>query len=90
MGNCIGQRNYRSFLGMLFMVPFQCAFVFSLSIVHIVKGGLPIERYPVNIGLIIFTFIWMLSVGGMFAFHFFVLVAQNMTTNEHVTYYVFK
>lgn len=84
MANCIGKNNYRPFLGVLFFVPIQCAYVFSFSIVHIVKGGNPLEKYPMNIALIIFTFIWMWSVGGMFAFHFAVLVCRNMTTNEYV------
>ncbi|CAL1398507.1 unnamed protein product [Linum trigynum] len=93
VGQCIGLRNYRFFFMFVFSTTLLCIYVFAFSWVYIrrimssedisiVKAML---KTPASIVLIIYTFISMWFVGGLTAFHLY-LISTNQTTYENFRY----
>ncbi|CAN8266330.1 unnamed protein product [Cochlearia groenlandica] len=93
VGQCIGLRNYRFFFMFVFSTTLLCIYVFAFCWVYIRKitesehttiwkGML---KTPASIVLIIYTFISMWFVGGLTAFHLY-LISTNQTTYENFRY----
>ncbi|GFS34360.1 DHHC-type zinc finger family protein [Actinidia rufa] len=93
VGQCIGLRNYRFFFMFVFSTTLLCIFVFSFCWVYI-KRIMDSEettiwkamiKTPASIVLIVYTFISVWFVGGLTAFHLY-LISTNQTTYENFRY----
>ncbi|KAK9120271.1 hypothetical protein Scep_018364 [Stephania cephalantha] len=93
VGQCIGKRNYRFFFMFISSTTVLCLYVFSFCWVNIRKI---MESYhcnlwkallksPVSGVLILYTFIAAWFVGGLTAFHVY-LICTNQTTYENFRY----
>uniref|UniRef100_A0A7N0TZI5 S-acyltransferase n=1 Tax=Kalanchoe fedtschenkoi TaxID=63787 RepID=A0A7N0TZI5_KALFE len=86
-------RNYRFFFMFVFSTTLLCIYVFTFCRVYIKKimVGEDITiwkamiKTPASIVLIIYTFISMWFVGGLTAFHLY-LISTNQTTYKNFTY----
>ncbi|KAM0947143.1 putative protein S-acyltransferase [Dioscorea sansibarensis] len=93
VGQCIGKRNYRFFFMFVSSTTMLCLFVFSLCWVNLKKTmnahecnlWQAVMRSPVSGILIIYTFIAAWFVGGLTAFHMY-LICTNQTTYENFRY----
>ncbi|KAJ4823198.1 putative protein S-acyltransferase 7 [Turnera subulata] len=93
VGQCIGLRNYRFFFMFVFSTTLLCIYVFAFCWVYIrkIKESEDISIWkamihtPASIVLIIYTFISMWFVGGLTAFHLY-LISTNQTTYENFRY----
>lgn len=93
VGQCIGLRNYRFFFMFVFSTTLLCIYVFAFCWVYIrriMEGEQTtiwkaMVRTPASIVLIIYTFISMWFVGGLTAFHLY-LISTNQTTYENFRY----
>jgi len=93
VGQCIGQRNYRYFFMFVFSTTILCIYVFAFCWVYIKKIMEDREinvwramlKTPASIVLIIYTFIAVWFVGGLTAFHIY-LISTNQTTYENFRY----
>ncbi|KAL4332388.1 hypothetical protein GQ457_07G000770 [Hibiscus cannabinus] len=93
VGQCIGLRNYRFFFMFVFSTTLLCIYVFAFSWVYIRRIMASEEttiwramlKTPASIVLIIYTFISMWFVGGLTAFHLY-LISTNQTTYENFRY----
>ncbi|KAG0488173.1 hypothetical protein HPP92_006751 [Vanilla planifolia] len=93
VGQCIGLRNYRFFYMFVFSTTLLCIYVFAFCWVYIKKIMDSEEssiwkamgKTPASIVLIIYTFIAVWFVGGLSAFHFY-LISTNQTTYENFRY----
>ncbi|KAK9272224.1 hypothetical protein L1049_002595 [Liquidambar formosana] len=93
VGQCIGLRNYRFFFMFVFSTTLLCIYVFAFCWVYI-KRIMEAEettiwkamgKTPASIVLIVYTFISMWFVGGLTAFHLY-LISTNQTTYENFRY----
>ncbi|XP_021895726.1 LOW QUALITY PROTEIN: probable protein S-acyltransferase 7 [Carica papaya] len=93
VGQCIGLRNYRFFFMFVFSTTLLCIYVFAFCWVYI-RRIMGMEettiwramiKTPASIVLIIYTFISMWFVGGLTAFHLY-LISTNQTTYENFRY----
>ncbi|KAH7847578.1 hypothetical protein Vadar_027753 [Vaccinium darrowii] len=93
VGQCIGLRNYRFFFMFVFSTTLLCIYVFSFCWVYI-KMIMDSEdttvwkamiKTPASIVLIVYTFISVWFVGGLTAFHLY-LISTNQTTYENFRY----
>ncbi|KAL1547400.1 putative protein S-acyltransferase 7 [Salvia divinorum] len=93
VGQCIGLRNYRFFFMFVFSTTLLCIYVFGFCWVYI-KRITDTEKTtiwramlktPASIVLIIYTFIAVWFVGGLTAFHLY-LISTNQTTYENFRY----
>ncbi|KAL6654153.1 hypothetical protein ACP70R_007618 [Stipagrostis hirtigluma subsp. patula] len=93
VGQCIGKRNYRFFFMFISSTTFLCLYVFGLCWVNLL---LMTRRYncsfaravadsPVSGILIVYCFVTAWFVGGLTAFHSY-LVCTNQTTYENFRY----
>ncbi|KAG8655963.1 hypothetical protein MANES_04G087400v8 [Manihot esculenta] len=93
VGQCIGLRNYRFFFMFVFSTTLLCIYVFVFCWVYIrrimssehtsiLKAMI---KTPASIVLIVYTFISMWFVGGLTAFHLY-LIGTNQTTYENFRY----
>ncbi|CAK7328356.1 unnamed protein product [Dovyalis caffra] len=93
VGQCIGLRNYRFFFMFVFSTTLLCIYVFAFCWVYIRKimGSEDTSiwkamiKTPASIVLIVYTFISMWFVGGLTAFHLY-LISTNQTTYENFRY----
>ncbi|KAL3722950.1 hypothetical protein ACJRO7_035186 [Eucalyptus globulus] len=93
VGQCIGLRNYRFFFMFVFSTTLLCIFVFAFCWVYIrrIAGSehtniwKAMIKTPASIVLIVYTFISMWFVGGLTAFHLY-LISTNQTTYENFRY----
>ncbi|KAG2709959.1 hypothetical protein I3843_04G003100 [Carya illinoinensis] len=93
VGQCIGLRNYRFFFMFVFSTTLLCIYVFAFCWVYIrrIMGGeqttiwKAMVKTPASIVLIAYTFISMWFVGGLTAFHLY-LISTNQTTYENFRY----
>lgn len=93
VGQCIGLRNYRFFFMFVFSTTILCIYVFSFCWVYIKKIMDSEEttiwkamiKSPASIVLIVYTFISVWFVGGLTAFHLY-LISTNQTTYENFRY----
>lgn len=93
VGQCIGLRNYRFFFMFVFSTTLLCIYVFAFCWVYIKRIMEGEEttiwkamiKTPASIVLIIYTFISMWFVGGLTAFHLY-LISTNQTTYENFRY----
>ncbi|KAI4348352.1 hypothetical protein L6164_009086 [Bauhinia variegata] len=93
VGQCIGLRNYRFFFMFVFSTTLLCIYVFAFCWVYIRRIMDSEEttiwkamiKTPASIVLIIYTFISMWFVGGLTAFHLY-LISTNQTTYENFRY----
>ncbi|KAH9623817.1 hypothetical protein KSS87_019649 [Heliosperma pusillum] len=93
VGQCIGLRNYRFFFMFVSTTTILCIYVFAFCWVYI-KKIMDAEdisiwkamiKTPASIVLIIYTFIAVWFVGGLTAFHLY-LISSNQTTYENFRY----
>ncbi|XP_076893077.1 putative protein S-acyltransferase 7 [Bidens hawaiensis] len=93
VGQCIGLRNYRFFFMFVFSTTLLCIYVFSFCWIYI-KRIMDSEditlwkamlKTPASIVLIVYTFISVWFVGGLTAFHLY-LISTNQTTYENFRY----
>lgn len=93
VGQCIGLRNYRFFFMFVFSTTLLCIYVFGFCWVYI-KRIMVLEdttiwkamiKTPASIVLIVYTFISVWFVGGLTAFHLY-LISTNQTTYENFRY----
>ncbi|KAL8254236.1 hypothetical protein R6Q59_032457 [Mikania micrantha] len=90
VGQCIGRRNYRSFLMFVSSTALLCFYVFTMCWVNIIMNMQDngsslweaIMKSPVFGILISYTFTVQWFVGGLSAFHLY-LVITNQTTYEN-------
>lgn len=93
VGQCIGQRNYRYFFMFVFSTTLLCIYVFAFCWVYIkkiieerqVNVWRAMLKTPASIVLIVYTFIAVWFVGGLTAFHIY-LISTNQTTYENFRY----
>ncbi|KAF4371547.1 hypothetical protein G4B88_008262 [Cannabis sativa] len=89
VGQCIGIRNYRFFFAFISTSTILCVYVFTFSWIHIIRRhGKVLEAMKVDYlsdFLIAYCFIAVWFVGGLTAFHLY-LISTNQTTYENFRY----
>ncbi|GFP83779.1 probable protein s-acyltransferase 3 [Phtheirospermum japonicum] len=89
VGQCIGVRNYRTFILFVSTSTILCMYVFTFSLLHILNEPGHIwtvmSRDIVSVVLIVYCFIAVWFVGGLSVFHFY-LMSTNQTTYENFRY----
>ncbi|KAL3630857.1 putative protein S-acyltransferase 7 [Castilleja foliolosa] len=93
VGQCIGLRNYRFFFMFVFSTTLLCVYVFGFCWVYIKRIMVTDEtslrraiiKTPASIVLIVYTFIAVWFVGGLTAFHLY-LISTNQTTYKNFRY----
>ncbi|XP_042381242.1 probable protein S-acyltransferase 1 [Zingiber officinale] len=93
LGQCIGLRNYRFFLLFIGTSTFLCVFVFVFSWLNIIvekshyHGSIikTMKAQLLSLVLMLYTFVLFWFVGGLTAFHLY-LIATNQTTYENFRY----
>ncbi|CAN6381419.1 unnamed protein product [Urochloa humidicola] len=93
VGQCIGRRNYRFFFMFISSTTFLCLYVFTFCWVNLyltsrqrgVGLGRAVADSPISGFLIAYTFVTAWFVGGLTAFHSY-LVCTNQTTYENFRY----
>ncbi|KAL9237886.1 hypothetical protein vseg_012383 [Gypsophila vaccaria] len=89
VGQCIGLRNYRFFYLFILTATILCLYVhiFSwISLLHEHKGMWKAMSHDVlSVILIVYCFVSVWFVGGLTAFHFY-LISTNQTTYENFRY----
>ncbi|KAL5546928.1 hypothetical protein UlMin_006615 [Ulmus minor] len=89
VGQCIGIRNYRFFFLFISTSTVLCMYVFAFSLIHIIRNDdkcwKAIKGDIVSDILIVYCFIAVWFVGGLTAFHLY-LISTNQTTYENFRY----
>ncbi|KAH9295513.1 hypothetical protein KI387_039101, partial [Taxus chinensis] len=88
VGQCIGQRNYRFFLMFIFSSTLLCAYIFVFCLVDIIEYKhahnivAAMSGRIASVVLTLYTFIVFWFIGGLAAFHVY-LICTNQTTYEN-------
>ncbi|KAL3819654.1 hypothetical protein ACJIZ3_005559 [Penstemon smallii] len=89
VGQCIGARNYRTFILFITTSTILCIYVFTFSLLNLLNEPVHIwtsmSRDIVSVMLIVYCFISVWFVGGLSMFHFY-LMCTNQTTYENFRY----
>ncbi|KAE9599715.1 hypothetical protein Lal_00045841 [Lupinus albus] len=87
VGQCIGMRNYRFFFMFISTSTILCTYVFVFSWIILAKNGIlkTMAHDYVSDFLVIYCFLAVWFVGGLTAFHFY-LICSNQTTYENFRY----
>lgn len=87
VGQCIGLRNYQYFFMFISLSTILCLYVFVFSWIHLARNNLlnSISNDYISDFLIVYCFIAIWFVGGLTAFHFY-LICTNQTTYENFRY----
>ncbi|KAI3444255.1 hypothetical protein Pfo_000920 [Paulownia fortunei] len=89
VGQCIGARNYRTFILFVSTSTILCIYVFTFLLLNLLKepGHVwrTMSRDAVSVILIVYCFIAVWFVGGLSVFHFY-LICTNQTTYENFRY----
>ncbi|KAL2502053.1 putative protein S-acyltransferase 3 [Forsythia ovata] len=89
VGQCIGVRNYRTFILFISTSTILCIYVFTFSLLNLLEewGGIwdAMSRDVVLVILMAYCFIAVWFVGGLSVFHFY-LMSTNKTTYENFRY----
>ncbi|KAG8372214.1 hypothetical protein BUALT_Bualt12G0043200 [Buddleja alternifolia] len=89
VGQCIGVRNYRTFILFVSTSTILCIYVFTFSLLNIRKEPGNILRCMskdvLSVVLMVYCFIAVWFVGGLSVFHFY-LICTNQTTYENFRY----
>ncbi|KAI4348549.1 hypothetical protein L6164_009261 [Bauhinia variegata] len=90
VGQCIGIRNYRFFFMFISTSTMLCMYVFVLSCVNLFQNHMSLWKMIahdyISDFLIVYCFIAVWFVGGLTAFHLY-LVCTNQTTYENFRYH---
>ncbi|KAL9994889.1 putative protein S-acyltransferase [Helianthus debilis subsp. tardiflorus] len=89
------QRNYRFFFMFVFSTTLLCIYVFSFCWIYIKKImdseditlWKAMLKTPASIGLIVYTFIAVWFVGGLTAFHLYLISTNQVIT--HFPYFIY-
>ncbi|XP_073525951.1 LOW QUALITY PROTEIN: uncharacterized protein [Phyllobates terribilis] len=86
---CIGLRNYRSFMMFISSTTLLCIYVFVISLISLLNRGINICHTAVDdlisVALALYCFIIVWFLGGLTVFHFY-LICTNQTTYENFRY----
>ncbi|KAJ8770369.1 hypothetical protein K2173_014982 [Erythroxylum novogranatense] len=89
VGQCIGLRNYPTFIGFISFSTLLCIYVFAFSVVIVLRqdGSFwsKLSQDVLSVALIVYCFISVWFVGGLTVFHFY-LMSTNQTTYENFRY----
>lgn len=92
VGQCIGIRNYRFFFMFISTSTILCIYVMMFSLINLIEKShqnnhmwKTISRNAVSDFLIVYCFVAVWFVGGLSAFHFY-LMCSNQTTYENFRY----
>ncbi|KAL2482982.1 putative protein S-acyltransferase 3 [Forsythia ovata] len=89
VGQCIGLRNYRTFILFISTSTILCIYVFTFTLVNLIKepGSMwgILSRDIMSVILLVYCFIAVWFVGGLSVFHFY-LICTNQTTYENFRY----
>ncbi|KAK6147802.1 hypothetical protein DH2020_018714 [Rehmannia glutinosa] len=89
VGQCIGVRNYRTFILFVTTSTVLCIYVFTFSLLNLLKEPGHVwenmSRDIVSVLLIVYCFLAVWFVGGLSVFHFY-LMSTNQTTYENFRY----
>ncbi|CAI9761218.1 unnamed protein product [Fraxinus pennsylvanica] len=93
VGQCVGVRNYRTFILFISTSTILCIYVFTFSLLNLLKerGGIwdAMSRDVVSVILMAYCFVVVWFVGGLSVFHFY-LMSTNKTTYENFRYHYDK
>lgn len=90
VANCIGRRNYRSFVFFILSSNVVCLMSFILSLIVLCSNSVPesaLPPKPLSLFLIIYCFIFLLAFLSMSSYHCY-LIAVNRTTHQQVSHHV--
>jgi palmitoyltransferase ZDHHC9/14/18 len=91
VGNCVGERNYRYFVGFLISISLTMLWLWIFALVHLIllskedDNGFSkaVSKSPSSMILLVMLGILLFSVGGLCGFHMS-LIATGSTTNEDI------
>jgi palmitoyltransferase ZDHHC9/14/18 len=95
IGNCVGRRNYRMFVGFLIAANLKCLYVLAFSVANIVLVSIhdasgfseAIAATPASLVLAIFCLFILCTVGGLCSYHVSIMMDDTTTRMnlKHIT-----
>ncbi|KAL1925134.1 uncharacterized protein VTP21DRAFT_17 [Calcarisporiella thermophila] len=91
LNNCVGRRNYRSFITFIVTASVMCLYVLGFSLAHLLLLMRDhqlsfidaIRATPMSLVITLMSFILSWSVCGLTGYHLF-LISRNLTTHEQL------